>query len=133
MRQRVKFQLEGAEERKRDMYERNRRRGRCGCIMRRREVGSAPRKRKLCRRDARQDDERSSHGKSQSPVATGALCSQIATAIRTIKRMQSGVNFIELSGQQSFARCATAEMWQRFKRTSGGGIRNERPNKYPRR
>lgn len=42
-----------------------------------------------------------SRGKSQSRAT--ALRSQIATAIRAIKRMQSGVNFIELSGQQSFA------------------------------
>lgn len=62
-----------------------------------------------------------SRGKSQSRATV--LRSQIATAIRAIKRMQIGVNFIELSGQKFRA---THEMWRWSKWAGDDGIRNER-------
>lgn len=79
----------------RDRYETSRRcRDRSECIVRRTEAYMQ--ETEVLRYRVRGKSH--SRGKSQSRATV--LRSQIATAIRAIKRMQSGVNFIELSGQK---------------------------------
>lgn len=95
--------------------------------MRRAGSAYAPRKRKLRGAGREAGCVSAAHTENRKVERRpGALCSQIATAIRTIKRMQSGVNFIELSGQQSFVRCATMKCGGSGGGGGGGdGIHNE--------